>query len=127
MNIMITFALRGAGDTRFVTWLTFGLGFVLLVLPTYYLMNDIVLPYYPKGERIWAMYWVWGIATAYLMVQCAAFTARFVWGPWRSMRVIEPKVDETLPTVTPALVADMPFQPSYSEGWKEETSSVPPL
>lgn len=127
MNIMITFALRGAGDTRFVTWLTFGLGFVLLVVPMYYLMNVIVLPHYAKGERIWAMYWVWGIATAYLMVQCSAFTARFIWGPWRSMRVIEPKVGETIADVTPVAVADMPAQPSYSEGWKEETPSVPPL
>ena len=78
MNIMITFALRGAGDTRFVTVLTFVLGFVMMVMPTYY-----------ASTNGWGIYWCWGIAACYLMVQCAAFTARFLWGPWRSMRVIE--------------------------------------
>jgi MATE family multidrug resistance protein len=35
MNLSYSFALRGAGDTRFVTWLTFTFAWPLMVIPTY--------------------------------------------------------------------------------------------
>jgi MATE family multidrug resistance protein len=97
MNIMLTFALRGAGDTRFVTLLTVLLGSVLMVLPAYYVC-----------QQGWGVYWCWGIATGYLMVQCAAFTARFIWGPWRSMRVIEPKPADLAESPSAATMAVTP-------------------
>ena len=38
------FALRGAGDTRFVTWLTFILAWPIMVLPTIYVVTNRVSP-----------------------------------------------------------------------------------
>ena len=35
VNVTFAFALRGAGDTRFVTLLTFALAWPIMVMPTY--------------------------------------------------------------------------------------------
>ncbi|MGE3818065.1 MAG: MATE family efflux transporter, partial [Isosphaeraceae bacterium] len=78
VNVTFSFALRGAGDTRFVTLLTFTLAWPIMVLPTYLLVQR-------EGRITWA----WGFATAYILAMAVCFALRFRSGRWKSMRVIE--------------------------------------
>lgn len=79
LNVTYSFALRGAGDTRFVTLLTFALAWPCMIIPTY-----LVVIY---GGSV---YLAWGFATFYIAVMAACFWWRFNSGKWQSMRVIEP-------------------------------------
>jgi MATE family multidrug resistance protein len=81
-NVTISFALRGAGDTRFVSILTFALAWPIMVVPTYLLVRS-------GGPILWA----WGFATAYILAMAACFALRFRSGRWKAMRVIEPSPD----------------------------------
>ncbi len=76
-NFNFSFALKGAGDTRFVSAVALILPWPLMVLPTF-LMKD------------WdnAISWAWGAATVYAFVQAAVFWARFRGGKWKSMTVM---------------------------------------
>jgi MATE family multidrug resistance protein len=78
MNLIFSFALRGAGDTRFVTVLSLVLAWPLMVVPTWC-----------AWQYHWGLYWAWGFASAYIMALGFAFLARFRVGKWKSMRVIE--------------------------------------
>lgn len=79
VNVPFSFALRGAGDTRFVTLLTFALAWPIMVLPTYLVVRF--------GGHV---NWAWGCATAYIVAMAVCFGLRFRSGKWKSMRVIEP-------------------------------------
>jgi MATE family multidrug resistance protein len=85
MNIVFASALRGAGDTVYVTWVSAGLAVPLLIVPSWF-----------------SWYWGWGLgtawsfATAYVIVLGLVFLGRFMGGKWRTMRVIEPSY--VLPT-----------------------------
>ncbi len=81
VNVTFSFALRGAGDTRFVSLLTFALAWPILVVPTFLVVRS--------GGNL---YWAWGFATAYILAMAACFTLRFRSGRWKSMRVIEAAV-----------------------------------
>ncbi len=83
VNVLLAFSLRGAGDTSYISWLYLGCGFFALALPVY-------LAYHLN----WGFYWAWNFAVIYLIVLMVFIFARFKWGPWRTMRVIEPKVIE---------------------------------
>jgi MATE family multidrug resistance protein len=78
MSLVFSFALRGAGDTRFVTIVALGLAWPLMVLPTW------AAWYYH-----WGLYWAWGFASAYIISLALTFLLRFRTGKWKSMRVIE--------------------------------------
>jgi MATE family multidrug resistance protein len=78
-NLVLSFALRGAGDTAFVTGVALAVPWPVLVLPTWVALR--------QG---WGLYWAWGFASAYIMLLAAIFLARFRQGKWRGMRVIEP-------------------------------------
>ncbi len=78
INVTFSYALRGAGDTRFVSLLTFLLAWPIMVVPTYVLVRS--------GGSI---YWAWGFATAYILAMAGCFFWRFRTGRWKSMRVIE--------------------------------------
>jgi MATE family multidrug resistance protein len=78
LNLTFAFALRGAGDTRFVSLLTFALAWPLMVVPTFVV--------------VWVdatLYWAWGFATAHIFAMAVCFYWRFRSGKWRTMRVIE--------------------------------------
>jgi MATE family, multidrug efflux pump len=79
VNLIFSFALRGAGDTRFVTRVGVSLSGLVLVLPTWV-----------AWRRGWGLYAFWAFATLYLVAMAATFVARFRQGKWRAMRVIEP-------------------------------------
>jgi len=81
-NIVFSAAVKGAGDTRFVMWTSFLLSWGLMVLPAYI------------GSRSGSvsLYGMWAFATLYISVLGLAFTARFLRGGWKRMRVIEPVV-----------------------------------
>jgi MATE family multidrug resistance protein len=78
VNVSFAFALRGAGDTRFVSMLTFVLAWPIMVVPTY-----LVVEY---GGNL---YWAWVSATAYIFAMAVCFFFRFRSGKWKTMRVIE--------------------------------------
>ncbi|MCI0682996.1 MAG: MATE family efflux transporter [Gemmataceae bacterium] len=78
-NLTFSFALRGAGDTWFVTMATFCMAWPIMVLPTYLVVR--------AGGNV---YWAWWFATAHIFAMAAVFYWRFRTGKWKTMRVIEP-------------------------------------
>jgi len=82
MNLIFSHALRGAGDTLFVSLLGLVVAWPVLVFPSW-----------AAYEYKLGMFFAWGAATTFVILLALAFLARFVSGKWRTMRVIE----ETLP------------------------------
>jgi MATE family multidrug resistance protein len=78
MNLVFSSALKGAGDTRFVTLVSVALAWPLMVLPTREALR-----------RGWGLYACWGFASAYIIALALVFLLRFRSGKWQSMRVIE--------------------------------------
>ena len=78
VSLTFAFALRGAGDTWFVSMLTFSLAWPIMVVPTFLV--------------VWAgasVYWPWAFATAHIVAMAVCFYFRFRTGKWKAMRVIE--------------------------------------
>ncbi len=78
LNLVFSFGLRGAGDTRFVTGAAALLSWPLMVLPS-------AAAWYFG----WGLYWAWGFASVYIILLALTLLVRFRWGRWRQMRVIE--------------------------------------
>jgi len=78
VNVSFSFALRGAGDTRFVSLLTFCLAWPIMVIPTFFVVYFNL-----------SVFWAWGFATAYIVAMAVCFWLRFRTGIWKTMRVIE--------------------------------------
>jgi MATE family multidrug resistance protein len=79
LNIIFTSAIKGAGDTRFVMFVTVLLSLFVLIIPTY--LAIVVFQY---GLMV-----SWVLATIYIIVLGITFYLRFIGGKWKSMRVIE--------------------------------------
>ena len=77
--MIFTAALKGAGDTRFVMWLSIPLAWAIMVVPSF-----VVLTYFDGG-----LYLLWGFVCIYICVMSIVFYLRFRTGRWKSMRVIE--------------------------------------
>jgi MATE family multidrug resistance protein len=77
MNLIFSFALKGAGDTRFVTLVALTVPWPLMVAPTW-IVKD------------WngAVYWAWGAASFFIIFQSFIFLTRFRGGKWKDMSVI---------------------------------------
>lgn len=82
INVTFSFALRGAGDTRFVTLATFFLAWPILVIPIFLVVR--------AGGSV---YWTWWFATAHIFAMAGCFYLRFRTGKWKAMRVIEPELE----------------------------------
>ena len=78
VNLTFAFALRGAGDTRFVSLMTFALAWPIMVVPTFVVVQS--------GGSV---YWAWVFATAHIFAMAVCFGLRFRSGKWKTMRVIE--------------------------------------
>jgi MATE family multidrug resistance protein len=100
LNMVFSFALRGAGDTRFVTAVATALAWPIMVLPTW------ASWYYG-----WGLYWAWGFASAFVILLALAFLLRFMQGKWRTMRVIETAAREGEAAAVPAQGVGQAFQP----------------
>jgi MATE family multidrug resistance protein len=101
VNLSFAFALRGAGDTRFVTVLTFALAWPLMVIPTY-----LVVRY---GGSV---YTAWIFITAHIFAMSVCFWLRFRTGKWKAMRVIEPENKDDLTTRAPDALTPRPPLPA---------------
>jgi MATE family multidrug resistance protein len=77
-NLVFSYALRGAGDTRFVTWAALGLSAGVLVLPTWLILH--------WGGGLYA---AWTCVSLYVILLALTFFVCFRRGAWKSMRVIE--------------------------------------
>lgn len=77
-NLIFASALRGAGDTLYVMFLSLSLGMGLMVIPTW------LVCIYGGG-----IYGAWTALTAYVIVLACSFFFRFRKGKWRSLRVID--------------------------------------
>lgn len=77
MNLIFSFALKGAGDTKFVTLVALTLPWPLMVFPTYL-----------ASTHETGIYWSWGAATVFIVTQAFVFLKRFTGGKWKSMSVI---------------------------------------
>lgn len=101
MNLVFSFALKGAGDTRFVTLATVTLAWPILVLPTW------LAWYCDLG-----IFWAWGALCSYVVTLGLTFLLRFRQGRWKTMRVIEAAaVDEAVPAVEGISAMTRPISP----------------
>jgi len=81
VNVVVSFALRGAGDTRFVAVTAVATAWPVMIIPT--------------ALAVWLGWGIdgaWWSATAYLFVLAVVFSLRFRGGKWRTMQVIEQDV-----------------------------------
>jgi MATE family multidrug resistance protein len=78
VNLVVSFALRGAGDTRFVAVAGFALAWLTMVLPTWAVTR--------AGGSVTT---AWVFATLYICLLAGVFVWRFAQGKWKAMRVIE--------------------------------------
>ncbi|MCH8830425.1 MAG: MATE family efflux transporter, partial [Planctomycetes bacterium] len=95
MAIIFGSAIRGAGDTRFSLLFTFIAGWSLMVLPTFVIWN-----WFDKN-----LFYAWTACSIYISTLGIGLLLRFQWGPWKSMRVIEPDPQGT-PNVLPICAPD---------------------
>jgi multidrug resistance protein, MATE family len=79
-SLTFSCALRGAGDTRFVTIAALTTSWLVLVLPTW-----------AACRYGWGLLWAWTFASAYIITLAMILFLRFRQGAWRAMRVIEPQ------------------------------------
>jgi MATE family multidrug resistance protein len=77
LNLVLSFTLKGAGDTRFVSAVALLLPWPLMVVPTWY---------FSRWEH--GVYWSWAAASLFITVQGLVFLGRFIQGRWKAMRVI---------------------------------------
>lgn len=77
--IVFSAAIKGAGDTRFVMWVTSIASLLVLILPTY-----LAVVVFDLG-----IYTAWVAVTLYIALMSAIFLFRFRGGLWKSMRVID--------------------------------------
>ena len=96
MNLIFSSALKGAGDTRFVMLCSLGLGWTIMVIPTWILCD--------RGNG--GILTAWTLLSVFVVVLGFCFLYRFMKGKWRSMRVIES------PTPHAAVPVNLPEVPT---------------
>lgn len=77
MNLIFSFALKGAGDTKFVSLVALLLPWPLMIAPTLYFQD------HEKG-----VYLAWVAASIFITLQAVVFFKRFLGGKWKQMSVI---------------------------------------
>lgn len=92
-NIIFSAALKGAGDTKFVMWVSVILNWLIMVIPSW-----LAVTFLQGRARLYA---AWLALTGYVCALAMLFFLRFCAGKWKTMRVIEKA--PVLPDSTPAL------------------------
>lgn len=82
-QIILSNALKGAGDTAAVLVITGGVSLL-------HIGGGMALSQTPLREA--GVYFWWVVITSWLFCLALAYLVRFLGGAWRSMRVIEPKL-----------------------------------
>jgi len=82
VNILFAGALKGAGDVKFVL-----IGSVSIAA----LSVAVTVAGLAAGL---GLYFCWSVLTGWVVLLAAVFYYRFLYGPWREMRVIEPEAAE---------------------------------
>ncbi|MFQ3593032.1 MAG: MATE family efflux transporter [Gemmataceae bacterium] len=96
VQLIFAYALRGAGDTRFVTLVTAVLAFPLMVLPAW------------AAQLLgWSLYIAWAFVSVYLVILATVLYLRFAAGAWKQMRVIE--ISEPSQSAAASFVGPMPL------------------
>ena len=94
LTVIFAYAIKGAGDTRYVM-------FMIVVVSTF----GLVIPSFIAFEVFHASLYVgWSIVTFYVCVLGVSFLVRFLKGKWKTMRVIE--------KIPPALLHTLPETPT---------------
>jgi len=91
MNIIFCSAIKGAGDTRYVMFVTVALSIFVLIIPVY-----LVVEVFEAGLML-----AWVLATVYVSLLGVVFYLRFLGGKWKTMRVIEQEVPVPAPKPGP--------------------------
>ncbi|MGL4942622.1 MAG: MATE family efflux transporter [Thermoguttaceae bacterium] len=78
IGIVFASALKGAGDTMFVMWLS------AVTMPILPIASAIGIHFAGLG-----LMWCWIVLTVWVWVICIFYVARFFGGKWKKMRVIE--------------------------------------
>ena len=94
-NIIFSAALKGAGDTRFVMYVSLLLNWLIMVIPSWLAVTFLT------GDA--RLYGAWFALTGYVCALAILFFLRFLAGKWKTMRVIEK---------TPVLPGIMPSVPT---------------
>jgi multidrug resistance protein, MATE family len=79
MYIVFSAGVKGAGDTRFVMYVSTLMSWTIMVIPTY-------LSVAVYG---WGLFTAWIFVTVYIVLAGTMFMLRFMGGKWKTMRVIE--------------------------------------
>jgi MATE family multidrug resistance protein len=87
-QIVLVGALRGAGDTRFILAAS-GLTAMIFVALGYACQS--AFDWHARGIGLWAWWWV---MTLWIFALGVIYFLRFLGGKWKSMRVIEPELEE---------------------------------
>jgi len=91
LNIIFCSAIKGAGDTRYVMFVTVLLSVFGLIIPVYLVVE--VLEF--------GLMFAWVLATVYVTSLGVIFYLRFLGGKWKHMRVIEQEVPLPVPAPKP--------------------------
>lgn len=94
VNILFSYAIKGAGDTKAAMWIGISCAWLVYVLPCTLAFNYYNSPSVVQrlGEAVaqnrclWAM---WIICDSYMLCCCSLFVWRYLTGKWTRMRVIE--------------------------------------
>lgn len=79
LAVIYSGALKGAGDTRFIGWITALFSITVMAVPVY-----VAIVVFDSG-----LYTAWTFATIYVCFMALAFFLRFRHGHWKNIRVIE--------------------------------------
>jgi MATE family multidrug resistance protein len=90
--IILSGALRGAGDIKFVTATMAIASIFVMLLPVYVMIEVLHMGLYP----------VWTCAAGFIVTLACVFWLRYRGGKWRDMRVIEQEPGESIPSQNPA-------------------------
>jgi Na+-driven multidrug efflux pump len=81
-NLTFQFAIKGAGDTAFVMKVFVVLSIILVIIPTYLIINVFKM----------GIYVAWFVTIGYVLALSVIFYFGYKSGKWKQMRVIDMKV-----------------------------------